>query len=118
MQKPFLVELSPQSQQVAWLSLSYCCGGEPTLKLCLGNLDELKSEIFLDTLDPIIRDAILVSRALGVPYIWIDALCIIQDDNKKDWAEQATKMNQVYGGSILTLGAASAKSVKRDPILA
>jgi len=65
----------------------------------------------VDKFDPAIRDAILVSRALEIHYIWIDALCIFQDDNGKDWNEQASKMNEIYGGSDLTLVVASSDSV-------
>ncbi|KAF1814493.1 HET-domain-containing protein, partial [Eremomyces bilateralis CBS 781.70] len=111
-QIPFLVESSPSSQQVTWLSLSYCWGQEPSVKLSLDNLDALKRGIPLETLDRTIQDAILVSRALNIPYIWIDALCITQDDDGKDWTEQAPKMSEIYGGSVLTLVVASEESVK------
>ncbi|KAK4225631.1 heterokaryon incompatibility protein-domain-containing protein [Podospora fimiseda] len=55
------------------------------------------------------RDAILVARALNVRYIWIDSLCIIQD-SLADWADQASKMADIYRGSYLTLAATSAKN--------
>jgi hypothetical protein len=66
----------------------------------------------LESLDPTVRDAILVARALDIPYIWIDALCILQDKDTNEWNEQAPKMNEIYGGSVLTLVAASATTVK------
>jgi hypothetical protein len=65
----------------------------------------------LSKFDPAVQDAILVTRALGISYIWIDALCIFQDDDGKDWNEQASKMNEIYGGSTLTLVVASSDSV-------
>jgi hypothetical protein len=75
-------------------------------------LNQLKNgTISLDKFDPAIRDAILVTRALEITYIWIDALCIFQDDDGKDWKEQASKMNEIYGGSTLTLVVASSDSV-------
>jgi hypothetical protein len=66
----------------------------------------------LESLDATVRDAILVARALEIPYVWIDALCILQDKDINEWNEQAPVMNEIYGGSVLTLVAASAKTVK------
>jgi hypothetical protein len=65
----------------------------------------------LKDFDPAIRDAIVVTRALNITYIWVDALCIFQDDYGADWNEQAPKMNQIYGGSTLTLVITSSDSV-------
>ncbi|KAF2468783.1 HET-domain-containing protein [Lindgomyces ingoldianus] len=110
---PFLVEFPLASQQVEWLSLSYCWGQEdPLMKLTADTRERLENGIPLDSLDPTIRDAILVTRGLGLDFIWIDALCIIQEDNNKDWDDQAPKMNEIYGGSLLTLVVASSNSVK------
>src|ERR1700712_828375 len=110
---PFLVESSPCSEQMIWVSLSYCWGQGPSMMmLSRDNLGAMKNGIPLNKLDPTIQDAILVTRALNISYIWIDALCIIQDDDKKDWSEQAPKMNEIYGGSVLTLVVADAESVE------
>ncbi|PQE04905.1 heterokaryon incompatibility protein [Rutstroemia sp. NJR-2017a BBW] len=58
------------------------------------------------------RDAVQVCRELGIKYLWIDSLCIIQDqDSQEDWAREAPKMGDVYGNSVLTIFAtASADS--------
>jgi hypothetical protein len=49
-------------------------------------------------------EAIDATRKLGVRYIWIDSICIIQRGDKgKDWREESTKMAQYYQQSILTL---------------
>ncbi|KAH0559316.1 hypothetical protein GP486_004171 [Trichoglossum hirsutum] len=111
---PFLVETSTgsSSQQLKWLSLSYCWGEEPSMKLTAGTMDILRNGIPLNKFDPTIRDAILVTRALEITHIWIDALCILQDHNTKDWNEQASKMNEIYGGSTVTLVVASSNSVR------
>jgi hypothetical protein len=50
------------------------------------------------------RDAVNVTRALGIQYIWIDSLCIVQDD-MGDWEQEAAKMASIYEGSFLTLAA-------------
>jgi hypothetical protein len=109
-QNPFLVETFPDLQRVEWLSLSYCWGGEPSIKLTNDTMNALKNGIPLANFDITIQDAVLVTRALGIPYIWIDALCILQDHN--EWSEEASKMNEIYGGSTVTLVIASSDSVK------
>ena len=50
------------------------------------------------------RDAIIITRRLGIQYIWIDALCIIQD-NPLDWEQESGQMASIYGGSYLTIAA-------------
>ncbi|KAE8449827.1 hypothetical protein EG329_007304 [Mollisiaceae sp. DMI_Dod_QoI] len=109
-QNPFLVETFPDLQHVEWLSLSYCWGRDPSIKLIDENMNALKSGIPLTDFDATIQDAVLVTRALGISYIWIDALCILQDG--KEWSEEASKMNEIYGGSTVTLVIASSDSVK------
>ncbi len=65
------------------------------------------------------RDAVHVARKLGIRYIWIDSLCIVQQDpdndsaqdkelSRQDWAREASKMCAVYQHSHITLAAASA----------
>ena len=51
-----------------------------------------------------------MTRKLGVDYIWIDSLCIIQDD-EDDWRREFALMEHVYGGSYLNIAASSATSV-------
>ncbi len=47
-------------------------------------------------------DAMSITRKLGVRYIWIDSLCIIQDSDS-DWQQQAGKMSEIYLGSELNI---------------
>lgn len=56
------------------------------------------------------QDAIAISRKLRIEYLWIDALCIIQDD-EDDWRREIALMEYVYGGSYLNIAASSATSV-------
>lgn len=55
------------------------------------------------------RDAIRTSRALGIPYLWVDALCIIQDD-PSDWNQQCIEMDKIYKTSLVTVCAVSSRS--------
>ncbi|KAI3319220.1 HET-domain-containing protein [Xylariaceae sp. AK1471] len=55
-------------------------------------------------LPQLFQDAMAVANKLGVQYIWIDSICIIQDgDGKADWKKQAPKMAEYYQYSILTI---------------
>jgi hypothetical protein len=59
----------------------------------------------MNTLPKTFRDAVSVTRALNIRYIWIDSLCIVQDD-LEDWEQEAAKMASIYEGSFLTIAAA------------
>jgi len=54
------------------------------------------------------RDAITVTRRLGIRYLWIDALCILQDSTV-DWVAAAPKMADIFGTATLVLSATSAE---------
>ena len=114
----------PGTQRMKWVSLSYCWGEPDTtrsMKLTKDNKEKLMKGISWKELDPTIQDAVLVTRALGLTYIWIDALCIIQKEEQKEeqnqgakeWDEEASRMDEIYGGSIVTLVVASSDSVKQ-----
>jgi len=55
------------------------------------------------------QDAVKLVKQLGQHYLWIDSLCIIQDD-KTDWAIEAAAMAAVYGNSIFTIFALSSQN--------
>lgn len=52
------------------------------------------------------REAFDTARSLGIQYVWIDALCIIQGD-PEDWAAESKTMGQVYNNAYLTVLAGS-----------
>jgi hypothetical protein len=61
-----------------------------------------------------IRDAVVITRRLGIRYLWVDALCILQGSDapaKADWERESSKMADIYGSAFLTIAAASARSV-------
>jgi hypothetical protein len=53
------------------------------------------------------NDAIRVARKLGARYLWIDSLCIVQDD-PRDWQIESSQMGDVYGNAYLTIAASTA----------
>lgn len=72
-------------------------------------IKDMQCGIPLEDLPQNFQDAILTVRKLGLRFLWIDALCIIQDD-PVDWAREAARMNDVYGSAYLTIVATSASS--------
>ncbi|KAI0903044.1 heterokaryon incompatibility protein-domain-containing protein [Ustulina deusta] len=98
---PFLVESKGAHHN--YCALSYCWGtSSNTHQTTTKNLERYYVAISSHELPRTLLDAIHASRAIGFKYIWIDALCIIQDDND-DWSREAIKMTQVYANATLTI---------------
>ncbi|VUC29825.1 unnamed protein product [Clonostachys rosea] len=73
------------------------------------NIEYFKRSIPHDYLPKSFRDAIRVTRAIGVPYLWIDSLCIIQK-NAADWEKESSRMEDVFNSAYCVLAATSAAS--------
>lgn len=104
-----LIEAENLSGRYKYATLSHRWGGEPSLKLKKENLGDLAVNIDFDTLPRTFGDAVTLTRVLGLSYLWIDSLCVIQDD-PEDWAEESAKMGKVYENSILTIAATDSTS--------
>lgn len=100
-------ELSVTS--LKYTSLSHCWGGQLPLRLVADNYTEFLNDIALEDMPKSFRDAVEVTRKLGIQYLWIDALCIIQDSTL-DWSRESGRMNMVYRNSYLTIAAAAARN--------
>ncbi|CAG8948843.1 hypothetical protein HYFRA_00001966 [Hymenoscyphus fraxineus] len=90
-----------------WVALSYCWGGHSNFRLTRDRLGSFQRRMPYKEFPKTIRDAVLVTRALGIKYLWVDALCIVQD-SKEDWGYESTKMSDVYRGAVITISASSA----------
>jgi hypothetical protein len=77
-----------------------------TFQLTKSNLEEYKIAIQLATLPQTIQDAILLTRRFSIRFLWVDALCILQDSDN-DWSREAKSMASIYANSLLTIAAAS-----------
>lgn len=69
-------------------------------------LEQRKKAIRVEDMPVTYRDAVMVTRRLGVRYLWIDSLCIIQDD-AGDWEREAALMGSIYHNSTVTVMAAT-----------
>ena len=89
-----------------YVALSYCWGGgQENIMTTRTNLLERLQNIPFENLPQTIKDAIIVTRELEYKYLWVDALCIVQDD-EEDCAQEVSKMSLVYSGASLTISAA------------
>ncbi|KAK4039195.1 heterokaryon incompatibility protein-domain-containing protein [Parachaetomium inaequale] len=84
--------------------LSHCWAGHAKFDLTTSNGADLAVDINWDVLPATYQEAITLTRRLGIRYIWIDSLCIVQDD-KEDWQRESATMADVYANAYLTIGA-------------
>ena len=110
--------VEPNELRAQYIALSYCWGPTtPTTFLTTAaTLPAMKKGFSVNELPRLFVGVVNVARMLGIAYVWIDRLCIIQGD-EQDFATQAPKMGQYYGNATVSIAAASAES-EHDDILA
>jgi len=102
---PVLVDTAGKA--APYTILSYCWGAKHPPTTMLGTEAQMRSRIKFSELPATFKDAITITRDLGLRYLWIDSLCIIQD-SINDWNLEAAQMKQYYRGAYLTISALSA----------
>ncbi|RSL74384.1 hypothetical protein CEP53_000288 [Fusarium sp. AF-6] len=108
--------LETKGLRAKYITLSHCWGDPAlmTTKLTVHTRDQYLQGIPYEALPPTFRDAVTATRSLGISYLWIDSLCIIQKDvardspedkqmHQKDWEEESGRMCSVYQNCHLTL---------------
>ncbi|KAH9203276.1 heterokaryon incompatibility protein-domain-containing protein [Leptodontidium sp. 2 PMI_412] len=87
------------------------CWGPPELifKTTVQAFGNNKTELPWGKLSRTLREAIEVTRRLGIRYIWIDSLCVLQVD-EDDWNREAANMGNIYKNAYLTLAATASSS--------
>jgi len=100
----------PRGTKAEYLTLSYCWGRPRFLVTLNENIEQHRQGIEIERLPQTFRDAIKITRELGFRYIWIDALCIIQDSSE-DKANEIGQMGSIYNESTLTIGVVAAETV-------
>ncbi|KAI1428243.1 heterokaryon incompatibility protein-domain-containing protein [Xylaria sp. FL1777] len=91
-----------------YVALSHCWGGHLPLTTTTETLDDRKKNIPWAKIPQLYRDAITVTRSLGIRYLWIDSLCILQD-SAEDWSHESSRMWSVFGNCWLTIAATHAR---------
>ena len=99
----------------SYLALSYCWGSNQNYVLTSKNIKKLMQGMEVRMLPQTILDAIEVTKQLGFQYLWVDALCIMQDFAEEaarhDMKRELATMDQVYKGATITIVAACSPSV-------
>ncbi|CAG8954245.1 hypothetical protein HYFRA_00005865 [Hymenoscyphus fraxineus] len=106
-----LIITDTDSEIAEYLTLSHCWGSASASdmpKLQKHNIQQLMQQIPFKWLSETFQDSILVTKRLGFRYLWIDALCIIQD-SLDDWLRESITMCDVYRGSTLNIAATASK---------
>ncbi|KAH8896268.1 HET-domain-containing protein [Thozetella sp. PMI_491] len=91
-------------RQGKYTCLSHCWGGKPPITTVRANIDHHKTEILLSALPKTFSDAVVFTYRLGIRYLWIDSLCIVQDD-RDDWQRESARMASIYSNSVACIGA-------------
>ena len=91
----------------SYVALSHRWGASQHLTLTTRTLDKIKLGIPVDLLPMTFRDAVSVARRLGVFCLWIDALCIVQED-RDDWLRESKKMGDIFTNAACVIAVHSA----------
>jgi hypothetical protein len=90
-----------------YATLSHCWGKIRFLTTTTESIKKYTTCIPFKKLTKTFQDAIIITRKLGLQYIWIDSLCIIQND-REDWERESTTMGLIYQCSEITIAASAA----------
>ena len=106
--------LIPGGNVLKYATLSHCWGSEANRPLCLGPASEgtLKQGIAISDLPPTFEHAAEITRKLGLEWLWIDSLCIIQDgpDKHADWTRHVAQMGAIYAGAYVNIAASVSRN--------
>ncbi|KAI0885986.1 uncharacterized protein GGS22DRAFT_159532 [Annulohypoxylon maeteangense] len=96
------------SEDDRYIALSHRWGDPTNTLFCTtSNIESLKRSINYYDLPKNFQDAVTVTRGLGIKYLWIDSLCIIQGDGG-DFDTESRLMEDYYSGAYCTISASSA----------
>ncbi|KAK0642185.1 heterokaryon incompatibility protein-domain-containing protein [Cercophora newfieldiana] len=103
----FVAVVEPGELVGRYCALSHCWGttGKEPFRTTKDNLHRVMSGISIVELPRTFQEAIALTRALRIEYLWIDSLCIVQDD-KLDWEKESKTMGQIYEQAFLVIAAA------------
>lgn len=91
-------------QLASYVALSHCWGGSSPVATTSSTLDAMQQGIPMKDLPKTFKEAVEVTRVLGIRYLWIDSLCIIQD-SAEDWEREAVDMRNVYANCYVMIAA-------------
>ncbi|KAI3319695.1 heterokaryon incompatibility protein-domain-containing protein [Xylariaceae sp. AK1471] len=96
--------------RVEYAALSYCWGDpDKNFTTTTESKASRQNGILIANLPKTIQDAIRVTRCMGIPYLWVDSICIVQDDIQ-ELGNELRKMADIYARAEIVISAAVAKS--------
>ncbi|KAK2612607.1 hypothetical protein QQS21_001379 [Conoideocrella luteorostrata] len=101
-----LVLSSSLDMDTQYAALSHRWGADKSFVLNSANITVFQQALPISEISATIRNSIVVTRAIGLRYLWADSMCIVQDD-PSDWARESASMAKVYGLSTCTIAAAN-----------
>jgi hypothetical protein len=99
--------IESKSLEGRYVALSHRWGSSTITKTTKANLQSRLNGITFNELTRTMQDAVTITRRLGIKFLWIDAICIIQDSHS-DWSDEAGNMASVYRNAFFTISAAAA----------
>jgi len=99
-----LVNITDRTNNTPYATLSHCWGGHQPIRLLQDNFESFTRNIPFESLPKTFRHAVEIALTLGLSWIWIDSLCIIQDSTE-DWLTEAEQMDDVYSHAYVNLAA-------------
>lgn len=102
-----LIHTSDLDNSTLYCALSHCWGKKNTFTTRIDNIEAHGRGVKIEALPRTFQDTILICKELGIQYIWIDSLCIVQD-SVSDWEVESAKMGSAYKNAHLTIAASRA----------
>lgn len=90
------------SIETQYLTLSHCWGKQKFLTSNRSNISFFEESLPIQSLSKTFQDALFATTRLGFQYIWIDSLCIVQDD-QDDWKRESSVMHNVYKNAVCNI---------------
>ncbi|KAL6918374.1 hypothetical protein FSHL1_009802 [Fusarium sambucinum] len=113
------------TRDIEYAALSYAWGIDHAnfAKTTASNLNDMRTLLPWDRLSKTIQDAIVITRGLGLKYLWVDALCVLQKEkindvqHMEDWSTEAVRFASYYQNAVLTIAATGSESSSRGLFL-
>jgi hypothetical protein len=103
------LKITTEDEVAMYTTLSHAWGNGNTVQTTKLTLPCYQDQIPWDHMPKTFQEAIQITFSLGLKYIWIDSLCIIQDDDA-DWRKEGSRMAFIYSQSYLTIAATKSSS--------
>lgn len=106
-----LVIPSLENVEGSYATLSHRWGGADMFKLMTSNFADCRKGIPIQRLSQMLQETIRVVIRLRIRYLWVDCLCIFQDDgDSRDWRVECSRMEQYCGNAFINISATASRN--------